>query len=783
MIHQSRSLLWRQDMRLNHRYLGMLLSALAQGTAFGAPAPQVETVQPPSPMADALAAQMRVLGADPKNVPALIEAGELALKLGDATAAARFFGRAERLDPGNARLKAGEASALVHLERPGEALRLFAQAQALGADPATFAAEQALAFDLVGQQARAQRAYRLALMAGHDDETERRYALSLGISGQREAALEQIDAQLRRSDRAAWRVRAFVLAMTGDVAGANRIAAATLPTQMASGLQPFFEILGGLGPVDRAFAVHFGEVSPTAERVADARLAPVFAPLAPERVAIAQAAAPAPVAQTKRPPDKRRSRAEPPPVAVALGSAPQRQTASLVVPAPPRPPAAPPGFTSDRPGLDPAPAKIVAGAQSGKSVSGGTASPGGSLATLASNGVASAPVVLAGAGPSASLLSTPTPARAVPSAEVQATPAQPPAQNLAVTKVAPPATVAGLASPLAPGAGGSVADGQKAVSLRAGAPVASAAAPKPADGPAAASGVAAESAPVVVAQLPAQPDEEAGDQTEALNQSPASPPVQAASAAPDSKTAPITEAGPAESGPPPLPRPQPTAVASEESILARIIAGIGVPASELGVGPARAATPAPEREPALKNAAKAVSAPALQASPPVVADRADSARRLVADKAAADRKLADRKLADKKLTDAKLAADKKLADKALADKKAADKKAAEKIAAEKKTADDKAAKANPSRVWVQVSGGANVRDLPKAWASVRDRAPALKGKAAWSTPLRFTNRVLTGPFASQAEAQNFVNLLAKSGVSGFVFTSDKGQPVSRVAAP
>ena len=47
-------------------------------------------------------------------------------------------------------------------------------------------------------------------------EVERRLALSLAISGQREAALRVIDGQLRRHDRAAWRTQAFVLALTGD---------------------------------------------------------------------------------------------------------------------------------------------------------------------------------------------------------------------------------------------------------------------------------------------------------------------------------------------------------------------------------------------------------------------------------------------------------------------------------------------------------------------------------------------------------------------------------------
>src|SRR5258706_1643614 len=100
-------------------------------------------------------------------------------------------------------------SLLVEAERPGEALRRFNEAEALGFDPQYFAADRGLAYDLIGEQERAQRDYRLALKYRTDDETVRRYALSLGISGKRDKALEQLESLLRKSDRGAWRARAF----------------------------------------------------------------------------------------------------------------------------------------------------------------------------------------------------------------------------------------------------------------------------------------------------------------------------------------------------------------------------------------------------------------------------------------------------------------------------------------------------------------------------------------------------------------------------------------------
>lgn len=608
-----------------------------------------EIVQPDNPVADELAAQMRILGRSPNDVSALVRAGELALALGDATAAARLFARAERLDPGNARLKAGEARALVHLERPGEALSLFAQAQSLGANEADFAADLGLAYDLVGQQTRAQRAYRLALSRGADDETARRYALSLGISGQRDAALKQIDAQVRRSDRAAWRVRAFILAMTGDAPGANRIAVQMLPSGLAGGLEPFFDRLGALGPVDKAFAVHFGEVTSTPERVADARLAPTPPPLTPEFFDVA----PVPVQERAQ-------------VTTAQPARKKRRNQPDVV----RPPA--PVVASNVPPPLPAPPREVPEPdQLADSVALPTALP-----------------------------------RSV---------APPAAQVFAQAKMPP--------SP------------PQALAVRA-RPVAVVAAPLPTKQGDVAPGVAGKTASAATAN------------TKPTNNS----------AAPVPRPLAPLSAALAENPP-----PKPVPMGTEESILGKIVAGIGVPASELGVGPQRAVQPL---------AAEANEPNSLPAPAPAGA----AAARLAASEAG------EKAVADKKALAAKVAADKLAADKkTAADKKLAEKKAADKAAASKKAAEEKAAKASPSRVWVQVAGGASVRDLPKAWGALKAKAPALlKARQAWTTPLRFTNRLLTGPFASAAQAQAFVNALGKAGVSGFVFTSDKGQEIARL---
>ncbi len=302
---------------------------LALAAALAAPA-TAQYAAAPANDADQLAAEMRVIGANPTDVAALTQAGELSTRLGDLSGAASLFARADKVDPRNGRVKAGMAGVLLHLERPGEALQFYNQAEGYGYPVARFAADRGLAYDLVAQQGRAQRDYRLALAGGAaDDETVRRYALSLGISGQKEAALQQLDPLLRRSDRAGWRARAFVLAMNGESGAAQTIATTMMAPGQASGMAAFFARLPALGPADRAFAVQFGELRPTPQRLADLRLAPALPALAAEIVPVARAVAPVQVAAVRVDKRRRGKKGEvrlavvaPPPVAPPLPAPP-----------------------------------------------------------------------------------------------------------------------------------------------------------------------------------------------------------------------------------------------------------------------------------------------------------------------------------------------------------------------------------------------------------------------------------------------------------------------------
>lgn len=187
----------------------------------------------------------------------------------------------------------------------------------------------------------------------------------------------------------------------------------------------------------------------------------------------------------------------------------------------------------------------------------------------------------------------------------------------------------------------------------------------------------------------------------------------------------------------------------DDSILSRIVANISIPASELGVAPPPSRAPVPEA-----------------GTTQTLDEAAQLAERNAAAEEARKQRLADRKAQ----ADAKAAAAKKAADaKAFAEKKAAAAKAAE---------EKKAERANAARIWVQVAGGANDDDLARAWKDAQRKSTSLAGRKGYSTPLRATNRVVTGPFKTDAEAQAFVNRLGREGVSAFTFTSAAGQKVS-----
>jgi len=206
---------------------------------------------------DALTRNVKVLGSSPKNFDALIGAGHAALALGDTMAAAGFFGRAEEVWPASPLPQAGMGAAMALSGEARGALQYFARAVQRGATQSMIGADRGLAYDLMGQHSEAQADYRAALPGKDGDEARRRLALSLAITGKKADALAMLSPLMARGDAAAARTRAFVLALSGDVAGARSAIEVAMPgssTQMGY----FFQKLSALRSDQKAAAVNLG---------------------------------------------------------------------------------------------------------------------------------------------------------------------------------------------------------------------------------------------------------------------------------------------------------------------------------------------------------------------------------------------------------------------------------------------------------------------------------------------------------------------------------------------
>jgi Flp pilus assembly protein TadD len=207
--------------------------------------------------AAALARHVRTLASTPTDFTALIGAGKAALALGDTQAAAGFFARADEANPRSPLPQAGMGAVSVANGEAQAAMPYFARALELGAPVALIGADRGLAYDLLGRQAQAQADYRAALGSADGDEARRRLALSLAIGGDRAAALQILSPLLSRRDPGANRVRAFILALTGDPQGAIRAIDAAMPGSW-SRVAPFLQQLPTLTPGQKAAACNLG---------------------------------------------------------------------------------------------------------------------------------------------------------------------------------------------------------------------------------------------------------------------------------------------------------------------------------------------------------------------------------------------------------------------------------------------------------------------------------------------------------------------------------------------
>ncbi|WP_373491356.1 SPOR domain-containing protein [Parasphingorhabdus sp.] len=215
---------------------------------------------------DNLQDALRRIALNSNDSSALADAGMAALELGDLRAAIGFLAKADQIYGSSGRVKAGLGRALLAEENPFGAIRYFDQAVANGIALREIAADRGLAYDLIGRNRDAQKDYALAMSYGATDQLIGRYAISLGISGDVNQAEAQLNPLLQKSDRDAWRNRAFIYAMNGRKDDAEDIVEKTMERRMAQAIKPFFDRMPKLTAAQKAAAVHFGHF-PASENI------------------------------------------------------------------------------------------------------------------------------------------------------------------------------------------------------------------------------------------------------------------------------------------------------------------------------------------------------------------------------------------------------------------------------------------------------------------------------------------------------------------------------------
>lgn len=703
------------------------------------------------------------LARDPRDMIALLDAGGAALDLGDTDAAIGFLTRAEQVSPGNAGVRARIGIAMLRSNQPFEAIRWFDLADQAGFDRAEMATERGLAYDLIGDNAAAQRQYQLAIAGGQNDEASRRYALSLVIAGDRRGAELVIQPLLERRDRGAWRVRTFIMAISGQSDEAEGIARATMPADLAAAISPYLRYMPRLTPAQQAAAANLGRFPRAADIGRDDPQIVQYALAHPRAPRVDAGLVPQGEALGARGRDDRDSRAK----RRRPGKDERRETAMAA--AKPAPAPAAPAVSAPwglQPGTRPAAApqqQVPQQPVAQQQIAQPTPQPAAQQQR---------PVVLSKLDVPPGTALAPPPQPLVVAAAPQVTP--PPAPTLpapvpqpAVTPAPAPATLPALAPAPVP-APTQVA----AATLPAPGPLLALAAPPPGNPP------APQPAPAPVQAAP-------------LQQAPA-PLASAPVPAPVPASAPADFRSMFDGFKP----PEQEATATTEAVdLARIEA---LRQEARAASPRAAASRAKDRG-ERPDGPTAVSRTSDQdAAEPAAVTRAgkDKAAKGAAAKEAAGKagKGGKDKLALK--TDCPDPSGKDKAGKGKSAKgKAAAKPGAKsgaksgggKGAAEaqcppetdkaKKGKNGKSEPAHASRIWVQVLTGSNREGMGKEWQRLVREASALKGRKPYITPWRSNYRLLTGPFASEAEAQAFLGALRKDGVSAFQWTSPAGQAV------
>ena len=723
--------------------------------------PSVEqpVVQPRGPSAGQnLNAALVRLSRDPQNTAALIDAGSAALQLGDSDAAIGFFTRANEVVPRNGAVKVQIAIAVLKSGQPFDAIGWFDQAESVGADPVAMASDRGLAYDLIGDNAAAQRQYQRALSRGSNEEATRRYALSLAIAGDRRAAESILAPQIQRQDRAAWRVRTFMVAILGDTDEAVGIAKASMPTDLAQGITPYLRYLPRLTPAQQAAAANLGKFPRAAEIGRDDPRIAQYALLHPRAPKVDSGLIPAGEALGGRgKQNDRNSRAK----RGQDGRGSEKQIAALSLPArpsmppPPPPPPPPAPLTAITPwGLQAAPRNAP------------------------SQGAAQSVIV-----PRPSVLSKLDMPPSAPRAAATERPIlRAPLPEAPRALVAAPAAAPRSLPQVEPGAPRDVSSGWTL--------------PKASSAETARTAPAVSTpVPVSLLQAPRAAMQEAAvpivsDALQPTDSPPATPAFsitvarQAASlplaASPPTSLLPITPQTPLAADPPIA------AVPARAESFSSAFTDFKPPAEEQQVQVA--AVDLTSINPTSLRSAKSMRSEALAAT---IVGKDGKVEKSKASKTAKD--IQDAKAKSKnetrgerpdgptsvsRISDAeKDPSDASPVKVTKGNKRDKDRKDSSDTKDSKGSKKEKSGLSHPSRIWAQVLTGANRASMVKEWRSLLRQAPGLRGRKPFTTPWRSNFRLLTGPFESDAAAQGFINSLRKEGVSGFQWTSPAGQAI------
>ncbi len=675
----------------------------------------------------------------PTDSDALIDAGNAALLLGDANAALNFFSRADALQPSNGRIKLGLAIATVRTENPFEALRLFDEAIKLGIPERAVAADRALAFDLLGNFARAQQDYNLAKMSDRSNRLIVQQAISIALMGKEAEADAMLFPLLKQNNGEAWRARAFLLAARGDFRESVKVTQGFMDARSAQQFERYLRQLPQLTGAQKAAAIHLGHFpannigrdSETLQRVAanypasgatgDGRLVPAGDPFGPKSAAQTKNAAKLSRRERERA-AKRAAQEVQVPAAVARPVADVADLGSRI----PLP-------------IDIARARILEAEKVSLAL----------VATPRPQAVAATPVFPPPARPAEPAFAVITPAQSAPAAVVTS-PTVLPAPN--VTPAKPTADVfSNPASTIAPPPQGTVSTGI-ALNVPQSAPQS---VPQPALPPLLSPAVNAAPAPTqqslppktITSQSVAVPAQAkpavpiAADV--AVIPSPAKTPDSVATSDTAITNTPLTQ----------LPTPQQTLPQNQDSVPAIVN-------HSDGTTPNTSAIPTP-------SPIVFVPTPQVQTAP-VTAQPAFDLGAVVnsIDIPDAEKKPDVVPVDLKKLP---VAVPKAKPNDALGDKKT------------KNTAQP-ATQENAARIWVQVATGdasgfqSDMRIFRKKYADL------FKGKDSWSSPWSKSSRLLVGPFSDLKEAKKWEADFRKAGGDGFVWRSEKGIEVKPLRA-